>query len=40
MSTQKTTKEGSKTRIDKALWNTFDEEVKQEEPIECIQKNW
>ena len=36
MSTQKTTKKKvRKTRIDKAsLWNTFDEEVKQEEPIE------
>lgn len=33
-SKQKTTKKVRKTRIDKAsLWNTFDEEVKQEEPI-------
>ena len=38
-SKQKTTKKVRKTRIDKAsLWNTFDEEVKQEEPIECVYR--
>ena len=40
MSIQKTTKKNDrKNRIDKAsLWNTFDEEIKQEEPIECVYR--
>ena len=39
MSTQKTTKKVRKKSIDKAsLWNTFDEEIKQEQPIECVYR--
>ena len=40
MSIQKTTKKKvRKNHVDKAsLWNTFDEEVKHEKPIECVYR--